>query len=99
MTPHAEKMDRCIEILTEATRIVNRTEPGALRYHLHVQMDGDKRGDSVVFIEQYENQAAWDKHCQGEGYSYLSKTMAEEDVLAKPPELKFIQPVAGWANR
>ncbi|KAL8730241.1 MAG: hypothetical protein Q9166_004218 [cf. Caloplaca sp. 2 TL-2023] len=82
--------------MTEATHIVRDTEPGALRYHLHIEMNGKERGECIVFLEQYENQAAWDAHCQGKAYEFMSKTMTEENVLAKPPDIKFIKPIAGW---
>ncbi|KAL8916105.1 MAG: hypothetical protein Q9208_008701 [Pyrenodesmia sp. 3 TL-2023] len=43
---------KCISIMKEATRIVHRTEPGTLRYHLHVEMKNDQRGESIVFLEE-----------------------------------------------
>lgn len=46
---------QCIEILKEAIRIVRETEPGNLRYHLNVEMKGDQRGESIVFLEEYIN--------------------------------------------
>ncbi|KAL9013446.1 MAG: hypothetical protein Q9173_001858 [Seirophora scorigena] len=106
LTPHPDKLDRmlivitqCIDILKEAIRIVRNTEPGNLRYHLNVEMKGDRRGESIVFLEDYENQAAWDNHCQGEAYDYMTKTFADEDILAKTPSLVFIKPLAGWTSR
>ena len=32
--------------------MVHKSEPGALQYHLHIEMNGDERGESVVFLEQ-----------------------------------------------
>ncbi|KAL8899553.1 MAG: hypothetical protein Q9207_006137 [Kuettlingeria erythrocarpa] len=87
LTPHPDKMDRCIEIMMQATQVVHRTEPGTLRYHLHVEMKDHQRGESIVFLEEYENQAAWDKHCQGEAYNYMGKTMGDEEILAHPPSM------------
>ncbi|KAL8734608.1 MAG: hypothetical protein Q9181_003142 [Wetmoreana brouardii] len=85
--------------MEQATRMVRETEPGALRYQLHLETKGHERGESVVFLEQYEDQAAWDAHCQGEAYNYMSKTMADEDILAKHPAITFIRPIAGWASK
>ncbi|KAL8858104.1 MAG: hypothetical protein Q9178_005281 [Gyalolechia marmorata] len=54
MTPHPGKMDRCIEVLTQATHMVKENEPGNLRYHLHVETNGEDRGESLVFLETYD---------------------------------------------
>lgn len=45
-------MSKCLEILEQATHLVREHEPGALRYHLHVEMNGSERGEDVVWIEQ-----------------------------------------------
>ncbi|KAL8870241.1 MAG: hypothetical protein Q9174_003672 [Haloplaca sp. 1 TL-2023] len=76
LTPHPEKMDRCIEVLETAAQMVHKSEPGALQYQLHVETNGDERGESVVFLEQYEDQAALDAHRQGQAWEYMSKAMA-----------------------
>ncbi|KAL8636998.1 MAG: hypothetical protein Q9228_005681 [Teloschistes exilis] len=96
MTPQPGKLDRLME---QATSIVRTTEPGAIRYQFHVEVKGAERGDSVVTIEQYEDQAAWDSHCQGEATQFMSKAMTDEGILAKPPAVTFIKHIAGWANR
>ncbi|KAL8747233.1 MAG: hypothetical protein Q9190_000852 [Brigantiaea leucoxantha] len=99
MTPKPGKMDRCLEILEQATHLVREYEPGALRYHMFVEMEGDQRGKDVVWIEQYENQAAWEAHTNGKAYEFMSKIMPEEDILATAPVLKFLKPMAGWASK
>ncbi|KAL9580212.1 MAG: hypothetical protein Q9203_006394 [Teloschistes exilis] len=95
MTPQPGKLDRCIQLMEQATSIVRTTEPGAIRYQFHVEVKGAERGDSVVTIEQYEDQAAWDSHCQGEATQFMSKAMTDEGILAKPPAVTFIKHIAG----
>ncbi|KAL9584001.1 MAG: hypothetical protein Q9212_002384 [Teloschistes hypoglaucus] len=94
MTPQVGKLDRCIQLMEQATSIVRTTEPGTIRYQFHVEVKGAERGDCLVTIEQYEDQAAWDSHCQGEATQFMSKAMTDEGILAKPPAVTFIKHVA-----
>ena len=45
--------------MEEATRIVYKTEQGTLRYNLQVEMEDGRRGDSVVFLEEYALPRHW----------------------------------------
>ncbi|KAI4248810.1 MAG: hypothetical protein L6R40_000821 [Gallowayella cf. fulva] len=92
-------MDRALDLLTQATHMVRENEPGNIRYQLHVEMNGDERGESIVFLETYKDQAAWDAHCEGEAYKMLVKTMTEENLIAPPTVMKFIKPIAGWESK
>ena len=38
--------------MERANQLVREKEPGALRYHLHVEMNGNKRGEDLVYIEK-----------------------------------------------
>ncbi|KAL8925367.1 MAG: hypothetical protein Q9172_002247 [Xanthocarpia lactea] len=79
--------------------MVRENEPGNIRYQLHIETNGEDRGESLVFLETYENQAAWDAHCKGKAYQMLVKTMTEENLIPNPTTMKFMKPIAGWASR
>lgn len=56
-SPHTElklSHPQALDLLTQATHMVRENEPGNIRYQLHVEMNGDERGESIVFLETYD---------------------------------------------
>ncbi|CZT05192.1 hypothetical protein WAI453_005477 [Rhynchosporium graminicola] len=91
--PKPGKADRIVELLNEVSGYVKANEPGTLKYQV-------TRGkDEVIMIESYKDKAALGDHGSSKTFKSFQKQMQEEDLVARPMQLKMLKDAGGFASR
>jgi quinol monooxygenase YgiN len=85
ITPKPEFRDDVIAALEKAADAVGAAEEGCLLYAPHEAADG-----SLVMIEKYADQAAFEAHGTGEGLKALIGEL--NGKLASPMDVKILTP-------
>jgi quinol monooxygenase YgiN len=85
ITPKPEHRDDVIAALEKAEEAVHGAEEGCLLYALHETADG-----SLVMIEKYADQAAFEAHGTGAGLKALIGDL--NGKLASPLDVKILTP-------
>ncbi|RDW70167.1 hypothetical protein BP5796_08564 [Coleophoma crateriformis] len=99
ITPKAGKTDRVEELLTEVSEYVRSNEPDVLRYQVNREVNKKTGTEEIIMLETYKNKQALGAHGQSKVFKAFSKKLAEEDLVAGPPQLKFVKSVAGFSSR
>lgn len=62
--------------------------------------EANTKGESqFVIVEQYVDSEALKKHGSAAPFKELGRSLKRENLLAKPLEVKFMKPVAGFDSR
>jgi quinol monooxygenase YgiN len=85
ITPKPEYAGDVIAALEKAAEAIHGTEEGCLLYALHEAADG-----SLVMIEKYADQAAFEAHGTGAGLKALMGDL--KGKLASPLDVKILTP-------
>lgn len=85
ITPKPDCRDDIIAALEKAEEAVHGTEDGCLLYAMHEAADG-----SLVMIEKYADQAAFEAHGTGAGLKALIGDLTGK--LASPMDVKILTP-------
>ncbi|TGO52421.1 hypothetical protein BOTNAR_0324g00050 [Botryotinia narcissicola] len=94
--PKEGKADRVAELLNEISTHIKATEPGTLKYEIKKEVN-KKTGAVEIII--YKDKAAIAAHGSSEEFKAFGKKLKDEDLIAKPMELKFLKHVGGFSSR
>ncbi|KAF7921192.1 uncharacterized protein EAE98_008618 [Botrytis deweyae] len=97
--PKEGKADRVAELLNEISTHIEATEPGTLKYEIKKEVNKKTGAVEIVMLESYKDKAAIAAHGSSEEFKALGKMLKDEDLIAKPMELKFLQHVGGFSSR
>ena len=59
----------------------------------------DGEPPQFVVVEEYENKAAFDHHVSTDFFKALGGRIEAEGWFAKPLDIKFVEPLAGFMSR
>ncbi|CAJ2510219.1 Uu.00g061190.m01.CDS01 [Anthostomella pinea] len=92
--PAEGKMERLKEVVTAATHNLRDVELGTLQFQ--VLEETNTKSSRMVLIEVYQDQAALDAHRANPDYTAVFKTISEEGLMAKAPEVVETRSVGGY---
>jgi len=75
-----------------------QNEPSTLKYNIMREVN-TKGEPQLTIIEQYADTEALKKHSATEPFKELGRSFKRENLLARPLEIKFVKPVAGFDSR
>ncbi|ESZ99331.1 hypothetical protein SBOR_0293 [Sclerotinia borealis F-4128] len=97
--PKEGKADRVAELLNEISKHVHATEPGTLKYEVNKEVNKKSGAEEIIMLESYKDKAAIASHGASEEFKAFGKKLKDEDLIAKPMQLKFLKNVGGFSSR
>ncbi|KAL9114128.1 MAG: hypothetical protein Q9227_001900 [Pyrenula ochraceoflavens] len=98
LTPAEGKLEEVITGMNRFADVVKDKEPGALRYQMFKQVNGEGKED-IVFIEEWSDMEAVLAHRETEHYKALMQRSANGGMLLGPADIKILSPVGGFDGR
>ncbi|KAG4027756.1 hypothetical protein MFRU_027g00490 [Monilinia fructicola] len=97
--PKEGKADRVAELLNEVSAYVQENEPGTLKYEVNKEINKKSGAVEIIMMESYKDKAAIAAHGASEQFKAFEKRLKDEDLIAKPMQLKFLKNVGGFSSR
>ncbi|THV55181.1 hypothetical protein BGAL_0012g00190 [Botrytis galanthina] len=97
--PKEGKADRVAELLNEISTHIKATEPGTLKYEIKKEVNKKTGAVEIIMFESYKDKAAIAAHGSSGEFKTFGKKLKDEDLIAKPMELKFLKHVGGFSSR
>ncbi|CAD6439443.1 ded0aac4-fbad-4099-a19a-16c0bfbaea6a [Sclerotinia trifoliorum] len=97
--PKEGKADRVAELLNEISQYIKANEPGTLKYEVNKEVNKKSGAEEIILVESYKDKAAITAHGASEAFKAFGKKLKDEDVIAKPMQLKFLKNVGGFSSR
>ncbi|QSZ36069.1 hypothetical protein DSL72_007193 [Monilinia vaccinii-corymbosi] len=99
ISPKEGKAERVAELLNEISAYVKANEPGTLKYEIHQETNQKSGAVEIIMMESYKDKAAIVAHGASEQFKAFGKKVKDEDLIAKPMQLKFLKNVGGFSSR
>ncbi|KAF7907721.1 uncharacterized protein EAF01_005307 [Botrytis porri] len=91
--------DMCSELLNEISTHTKATEPVTKKYEIKKAVNKKTGAVEILMFERGKDKAAIAAHGSSEEFKALGKKLKDEDLIAKPMELKVLKHVGGFSSR
>ncbi|OQV10073.1 hypothetical protein CLAIMM_14120 [Cladophialophora immunda] len=97
--PQPGKADRIVELLLQTAKVVHAEEPYVTEYSCYREINFQDGQEDIIMFERYTSLENQNVHMGVPHVVKLLKTWEEEDLLRRPPLIKNVEHVGGFAGR